>query len=164
MIVEVWFDAERNRISEPHEVDAFIARVMKELKSERKVAVGFDPGSTATFHVFDAPEGEVPDRADNSLTVGLNRAAGYGGMIWWGEEIPENPDQFYWVTKGTNLPSYDPRVTADPGYPLWYQGRSVVPAEKVRAAIEEFCYRNGKRPTVVEWEPCNPSGQPLHAE
>ncbi|MFJ3213988.1 Imm1 family immunity protein [Streptomyces flaveolus] len=164
MIVELWIDGEMQRISSSNEVDIAITRVMNELESERKVPVGFDPGSTATFHVFDAPAGELPDRAENSLTVGLNRATGYGGMIWWGEEIPDNPEQFYWVSKSADPPSYDPRVTADPGYPLWYQRRSVVPAEKVRAAIEEFCYRNGKRPTVVEWEPCNPSGQPLQPE
>ncbi|MEU9920486.1 Imm1 family immunity protein [Streptomyces griseoluteus] len=151
-----------NRVSGLGEVDAVVTRVLSKLESERSVPIGFDPGSTATFHVFDLPSKSlIPDQAENSLTVGLNRATGFGGMIWWGEEMPEDPEQFFWVTKGRVAPEYDPRVTADPGYPLWYQRRSVVPSTDVKAAILEFCHNNGRRPTNVEWEPSTPSGQPL---
>ncbi|MFB7779701.1 Imm1 family immunity protein [Streptomyces bauhiniae] len=78
--------------------------------------------------------------------------------------MPEDPEQFFWVTKGRVVPKVDPRVTADPGYPLWYQRRSVVPSTDVKAAILEFCHNDGRRPTIVEWEPSTPSGQPLRPE
>ncbi|MEV6400549.1 Imm1 family immunity protein [Streptomyces sp. NPDC051907] len=129
------------------------------------MSVGFYPGAIGSFHVFDIPAGlEVPETAENSLIVGVNRDTGYGGMIWWGEEVPEDPDRFYWVAKNRNPPNFDPRVTADPGYPLWYDKRNVVPMEEVKAALEEFCFNGGRRPTVVEWEPGTANGQRLNPE
>ncbi|MFF4755669.1 Imm1 family immunity protein [Streptomyces sp. NPDC002514] len=95
------------------------------------------------------------------LLVGVNRKTGYGGMIWWGEEIPEDPDQFYWVSCNENPPSFDPRVTADPGYPLWYDRKNVVPVEDIETALNEFCFNRGRRPTAVGWEPSTANGQPL---
>ncbi|MEU2502994.1 Imm1 family immunity protein [Streptomyces pseudogriseolus] len=164
MIIEFWINGEMKRVSKPQEVEIAIYRALNELESEREVPVGFDPGSTGAFHVFDLPEeGEVPAVADNSLTVGVNRETGYGGLIWWGEEIPEDPDQFYWVSHNSNPPSFDPRVTADPGYPLWFNQQNVVSLEKVEAALREFCFNQGKRPTVVDWEPSTVNGQPLES-
>ncbi|MFE1963256.1 Imm1 family immunity protein [Streptomyces sp. NPDC059479] len=162
MILEFWINGEMKRTSEWSEVEVAIGRVPAELESERAVPVGFDAGSIAAFHFFDIPAGsEVPRTAENALHVGLNRTTGYGGMTWWGEKIPESPNQFYWVTKSNNPPSFDPRVTADPGYPLWYDKQNVIPVDEVEAALKEFCLNKGKRPTVVEWEPGTVNGQSL---
>ncbi|MEU3984139.1 Imm1 family immunity protein [Streptomyces sp. NPDC026672] len=164
MIVEFWINGEMKRTSAPQEVKIAIDRALNELESEREVPLGFDAGSIASFHVFDLPEGtEVPAVAENSLIVGVNRDSGYGGMIWWGEEIPEDPDQFYWVSHNETPPSFDPRVTSDPGYPLWYERCNVVPVDRVEAALKEFCFNQGKRPTVVDWEPSTANGQRLNA-
>nr|CAK50885.1 conserved hypothetical protein [Streptomyces ambofaciens]CAK51123.1 conserved hypothetical protein [Streptomyces ambofaciens] len=143
-------------------VDVAITRALAELESERKVSVGFDPGTTASFHVFDIPaDAEVPKTAENSLTLGVNRATGYGGLIWWGEQFLEDTGHLTWVTKGDNPPTFDPRVTADPCYPLWYDKQNVVPLQKVQDALREFCFNGGSRPTVVEWEPSTVNGQRL---
>ncbi|GGV87569.1 hypothetical protein GCM10010294_69600 [Streptomyces griseoloalbus] len=147
MIVEFWINGQMGRASTPGEVEIAISRTLTELESERKVPVGFDPGTTASFHVFDLPAGAA---VPNSLTVGINRTTGYGGMIWWGEQIPEHPEQFYWVTRSGQPPDVDPRVTADPCFPLWYDKRNVVPMQKVKDALEEFCFNLGRRPAAVE--------------
>ncbi|MDP5309331.1 Imm1 family immunity protein (plasmid) [Streptomyces sp. NBC_01220] len=163
MIVEVWIGGKMNHASDQHEVQGSIERALSELESEREVPVGFYAGTIASFHVFDVPAGEeVPEFADNSLTVGVNRATGYGGMCWWGERVPENPDQAHWVSRNETPPSFDPRVTADPGYPLWYDKRNVIPISEVASAIEEFCFNRGKRPTNVKWEPGTVNGQRLN--
>ncbi|MFF1511919.1 Imm1 family immunity protein [Streptomyces sp. NPDC058326] len=162
MIIEFWIDGEMNRVSGRHEVEVAVDRVINELEAEREVPIGFYPGTIASFHVFDIPEGaEVPEVAENSLIVGVNRTTGYGGMIWWGEEIPEDPNQFYWVTRNEDPPSVDPRVTADPGHPLWYDRRNVVPLTDIKSALVEFCFSGGKRPVSVEWEPSTANGQRL---
>ncbi|MGW1813048.1 Imm1 family immunity protein [Streptomyces sp. NPDC002125] len=162
MIFEVWIGGERNRVSDQCEVRRLIERALSELESERDVPIGFHAGTIASFHVFDVPAGsELPRFADNALTVGVNLATGYGGFTWWGEEVVENPDQEHWVSRNPNPPSFDPRVTADPGYPLWYDKRNVIPVEKVAAVIEEFCFNKGRRPSLVEWEPGTVNGQRL---
>ncbi|MFD3442618.1 Imm1 family immunity protein [Streptomyces sp. NPDC058685] len=162
MIVEFWIGGEKNLAFERHEVQSAIDRALNELESEQEVPVGFYAGTIASFHVFDIPAGvEVPRYADNALTLGVNRATGYGGMTWWGEEIPEDPEIAHWITISRNPPSFDPRVTADPGYPLWYDRRNVVPVGEISAALEEFCFNNGKRPAIVEWEPGTVNGQRL---
>ncbi|MDX2850982.1 Imm1 family immunity protein [Streptomyces sp. PA03-3a] len=164
MIVEFWINGVMGRVSEPRDVEIAISRALNELESEREVAVGFDAGSVAAFHVFNLPAGaEIPAVAENSLMLGVNRQTGYGGMIWWGEEDPDAPDQFYWVSHNENPPSFDPRVTADPGYPLWYERRNVVTVDVIEAALTEFCVNHGKRPTVVGWEPSTANGQPLNS-
>lgn len=162
MIVEVWIGPERNLVSDQHEVRKLVERALNELESERAVPTGFHAGTIASFHVFDVPaEAEIPRFADNALTVGVNRATRYGGFTWWGEEIPENPDQAHWVSRNQNPPSFDPRVTADPGYPLWYDKRSVIPMEEVASVIEEFCFNQGRRPSLINWEPGTVNGQRL---
>ncbi|MFE8975833.1 Imm1 family immunity protein [Streptomyces cyaneofuscatus] len=164
MIVEFWIGGERNFASSRSEVQNAVARALAELKSERQVPVGFSAGTKASFHVFDIPAGsEIPRFADNSLIVGVNRDTGFGGMTWWGEKIPEYGDQVYWITKNEDPPAFDPRVTADPGHPLWYDRRNVLPVGQIAAAIEEFCLDNGRRPTLVSWEPGTVNGQRLEA-
>lgn len=150
------------RAATRHDVKSAIARALAELESEREVPIGFDPGTTASFHVFDIPtDAEIPKTAENSLTVGVNRATGYGGMVWWGEQYLEDTGHLSWVSKSENPPTFDPRVTADPCYPLWYDKQNVVPIQKVHEALEEFCFTGGKRPTAVEWEPSTVNGQRL---
>ncbi|MFC8230711.1 Imm1 family immunity protein [Streptomyces sp. NPDC057287] len=162
MIVEVWIGGERNRVSGQNEVRKLVERVLNELESDRPVPIGFHAGAIASFHVFDVPVGaEIPRFADNALTVGLNRSTGYGGFTWWGEEIAENPDQAHWVSRNQDPPILDPRVTADPGYPLWYDRRNVIPMKEVAAVIEEFCFNKGRRPPHIEWEPGTVNGQRL---
>jgi hypothetical protein len=161
MILEFWIGHEMKRTSEWSEVETAIGRVLTELKSEGKGG-GLSPGTVGAFHFFDLPEGsEVPKFAGNSIRLGVNRTTGYGGMTWWGEQMPEDPTQFFWMTKGKNPPSFDPRVTADPGFPKWYDRRNVIPIDEVEAALREFCSNKGKRPTVVDWEPSTANGQPI---
>lgn len=165
MIIECWIDGEMRRVSARCEVEAAISKALNELYSEGKASVGIDPGSIATFHVFDVlAESDLPDRAENSLTVGVNRRTGFGGMIWWGEEIRENPAQFHWVSKSENPPGFDPRVIADPGQPLWYDKQSCVSLKEVELALKEFCFNAGKQPTVVKWEPSTANGERLSSQ
>jgi hypothetical protein len=162
MIVEFWIDDAKNLASNRHEVQSAIGRALAELESEREVPVGFHAGTIASFNVFDIPVGaEIPRFADNALTIGINRSTGYGGMTWWGEQVAENPDQAFWMTANENPPTFDPRVTADPCYPLWYDKRNVVPVGQIAAAVEEFCFNKGRRPTLLAWQPGTVNGQRL---
>ncbi|MEU3401781.1 Imm1 family immunity protein [Streptomyces filamentosus] len=165
MILEFRISGEVHHISEGIDIVKAIERTLQELEAEREVPVGFFPGTTASFHVFNIPAGsEVPRSAENSLVVGINRDTGYGGMTWAGEEIPEDPDQIWWILSNENPPQRDPRVIADQGYPLWYDKRNVLPLDAVKKALEEFCFGNGKRPQSVQWEPGTVNGQRLDAE
>ncbi|MFF1417334.1 Imm1 family immunity protein [Streptomyces sp. NPDC058280] len=57
-----------------------------------------------------------------------------------------------------------PQLRPDPCYPLWFDKQNVVPLDKVRAALEEFCFNDGKRPTSVDWEPGTMNGQRLEPQ
>ncbi|XVV39212.1 Imm1 family immunity protein [Streptomyces sp. CA-100214] len=163
MIVEFWINGEVGHAAKRRDVNTAITRALVELESERKVPVGFDPGTTASFHVFDIPaDADIPKTADNSLTVGVNRSTGYGGLVWWGEQYLEDTGHLSFVTKSENPPDFDPRVTADPCHPLWYDKQNVVPIQMVQEALEEFCFNGGNRPTAVEWEPSTVNGQRLN--
>ncbi|MFG3399362.1 Imm1 family immunity protein [Streptomyces parvus] len=159
MIIEFWIGGIRQLAYDRDETREAIRRTLTELESERKVPVGFHAGTIASFHVHNVPAGAgVPEFADNAVTVGINTATGFGGMTWWGERIPEYPDHAHWVSRNRNPPDFDPRVTADPGYPLWFDRRNVLPVQEVALAIEEFCLGGGKRPTSIEWEPGTVNG------
>ncbi|MGW7090682.1 Imm1 family immunity protein [Streptomyces sp. NPDC054874] len=165
MIVEYWIDAEMHRASSRRDVEAGVSRALNELYSGGEPSIGIDSGSIAMFHVFDvSDESEIPDRAANGLTLGINQRTGFGGMIWYGEEIPENPSQFHWVSKSENPPDIDPRVIADPWEPLWYAKESCLPVGEIERSLREFCFEAGKRPTAVEWEPSSANGRRLHLE
>jgi hypothetical protein len=56
------------------------------------------------------------------------------------------------VSDNPRPPDFDPRVVADPGYPLFHDPSSTLPLDQVRAALEEFCYSGvGDRPVSVQW-------------
>ncbi|MDG9687903.1 Imm1 family immunity protein [Streptomyces sp. DH18] len=159
MIVEFWIGGIKNLAYNQYEAREAIQRTLNELESERTVHLGFHAGTIASFHVHNVPLGAgLPEFADNALTVGINKDSGFGGMTWWGEQIPEYPDQAHWISRNRNPPDCDPRVTADPGYPLWFDRRNVLPVGKVALAIEEFCFNDGRRPTSTEWEPGTVNG------
>ncbi|MFG2615801.1 Imm1 family immunity protein [Streptomyces anulatus] len=164
MIVEFWIGGKKNLAYDQREIHEAIVRTLEELESERKVPVGFHAGTIAAFHVYDIPVGAgFPEFADNALTVGINKATGFGGMTWWGEQIPEHPDQAHWVSRNRNPPDFDPRVTADPGHPLWFDRKNVLPIKEVASAIEEFCFNGGRRPACIEWEPSTVNGRRLNS-
>ncbi|MFF2721172.1 Imm1 family immunity protein [Streptomyces sp. NPDC058011] len=145
------------------DVEGGVSRALNELYSEGRPSVGIDPGSIATFHVFDvSDESNSPDRAANGLTLGINQRTRYGGMIWYGEEIIENPSQFHWVSKSENPPEIDPRVIADPWQPLWYAKGNCLPFSEIERSLIEFCFNGGGRPTAVGWEPSSANGERLH--
>ena len=81
------------------------------------------------------------------MRVAINRATGYGALIWY-DEAPSP----IWVSDNPRPPDFDPRVVADPGYPLFHDPSSTLPLDQVRIALEEFCYSGaGDRPASVKW-------------
>ncbi|MEV7544918.1 Imm1 family immunity protein [Streptomyces sp. NPDC089915] len=162
MIVEASIDGETLRVDSEGEIVKLIARIMSDLKSELPAAVGIDPGTTASMHVFDVSnEAQMPPYAENSIRVGVNKATGYGGIVWWGPEVDGQPNEHYWVTDNDSPPDFDPRVTSDQCFPLWYDRRSAIAVTDVEQALWEFCTSKGMRPTAVRWVPADPSGQRL---
>lgn len=159
MIIEFWIGGIEEMAYGRPETQEAIWRTLNELQSERQVPVGFHAGTIASFHVHNVPLGTgVPDFSDDALTVGINTATGFGGMAWSGEQIPEYPDHAHWVSRNRNPPNFDPRVTVDPGCPLWFDKRNVLPVQEVALAIEEFCFNGGKRPNSIDWEPGTVNG------
>lgn len=162
MIVEVSLNGETWRVSSEDEIRKLISHVIAELESERPAAVGIDPGTTASMHVFDVSnEADLPPYAENSLRIGVNRATGYGGLTWWGPELDGQPNEPYWVTDNDSPPNSDPRVTSDQCFPLWYDRISTIAVEDVAKAMMEFCSGKGARPATVKWARADASGQRL---
>ncbi|MFI0242277.1 Imm1 family immunity protein [Streptomyces sp. NPDC016845] len=162
MIVELWVDGEMRRVSTQEDAEKAINEALTAIHPDDEVEAGIEPNSIATLHVYNvAEETNLPERPENSLTIGVNRRTGFGGMTWWGEEIPEDPTQFHWVSATDSPPELDPRVIADPWHPLWYGKYNCIPMKKVEMAVAEFWRSGGKRPTIVNWEPSTANGESL---
>jgi hypothetical protein len=104
---------------------------------------------------------------DNYLKVSLNLDTGYGGLIWWvspdrADATQDEDDEYVWILDNPEPPSGNPSVLSDPGFPLFFSPRSVLPMSRVRAALEEFCLvGTGARPTCVAWTKGDLNGRRL---
>ncbi|GAA4608891.1 hypothetical protein BJY16_007062 [Actinoplanes octamycinicus] len=98
--------------------------------------------------------------ASNQLSVAVNRATGYGALIWSVDaDLFPGRGGIYddiWVSDNPEPPAFDTRVLADPDVAegRWHDPRSTLPLDQVRAALEEFCRTGtGDRPRSVNWVP-----------
>ncbi|MGW1668812.1 Imm1 family immunity protein [Streptomyces sp. NPDC002324] len=147
-----------------------IAEVTGNLSSERGGADGISPGESACFMFADSRH--TADTftwwPDNFLQISVNSVTGYGGLIWYvGEERAEASmdviSKHVWISDNPEPPDFDPRVVSDPGFPLFFDPRSVLPVLQVRAALEEFCRTGtGGRPESIGWVRGETSGRRLH--
>ncbi|MEU6380315.1 Imm1 family immunity protein [Streptomyces sp. NPDC046909] len=141
------------------EMSVLIAEVMENLGSEESDGQWVSPGEQACFMFADGRHASDVNTwwPDNYLYVSMNRSTGYGGFTWFvgaerAEEANDGISDHVWVSDNSSPPEFDPRVVSDPGFPLFYHPRSVIPASQVHIVLEEFCRRGtGDRPESVSW-------------
>lgn len=133
-----------------------ISEVMENLRFERTDSPWVDPGEIAEFMFATQRRTDSSDWwPDNHLQISVNSATGFGGLVWFAmrDQVPEGDiAEYIWISDNPSPPSFDPRVVADPGVPHFFDPRSAIPAEDVRAALEEFCKKGtGDRPECIHW-------------
>ncbi|MFE4826697.1 Imm1 family immunity protein [Streptomyces sp. NPDC056672] len=142
-----------------------VAEVMENLRSERRDQPWISPGEVASFMFADGRHSEsVRDWwPDNTLQIAVNSETGYGGLVWFAtqERVTKNDiAEHIWVSDNPRPPDFDPRVVSDPGVPYFFDSRSALPLDQVRAAVEEFCrLGSGDRPECIEWVRGEMNGQ-----
>jgi len=142
-----------------------ITEVMENLRFERRDQAWISPGEVASFMFADGRHSEsVRDWwPDNTLQVAVNTETGYGGLVWFATQERVKKDdvsEYVWVSNNPSPPSFDPRVVGDPGVPYFFDPRSTMPLDQVRAALEEFCrLGTGDRPECIEWVHGEMNGQ-----
>ncbi|WP_018351442.1 Imm1 family immunity protein [Longispora albida] len=137
------------------DMQALIDEALSTLEAE-SLSPHYDPGEDAWFMLSDRRHtGTGADWPQLMLHVSVNRATGYGAVIWLASgDYPGEGDIFdnAWVSDNPQPPAFDPRVVASPGEPRFHDPRSTVPIEQVRAVLEEFCRTGtGMRPEGVSW-------------
>lgn len=144
---------------------ALITEVMENLRFECREQQWVSPGEVATFMFADQRHSDsVRDWwPDNVLQVAVNSETGYGGLVWYatqGRISKSDISEYIWVSDNPNPPDFDPRVVSDPGVPYFFDPRSTLPADQVRAALEEFCrLGDGDRPESIGWVHGEMNGQ-----
>jgi len=99
-------------------------------------------------------EGGAPSVNESHLQASLNKTTGYGAFIWY------PPDGQVWISDNPRPPALDPRVIADPGYPLFHDPASALPLSQFQKVLEEFCYSGtGTRPERADWVPGDMCGR-----
>ncbi|MEU3007123.1 Imm1 family immunity protein [Streptomyces sp. NPDC007020] len=98
---------------------------------------------------------------DNILSVGIDFAAGYGGLIWYCDgdlsrqvsaEFGHDIAYYPWVSLNPDPPQNDPRVMSDPSCPTFFDRVSAIPLPVIRAVVEEYYHAGtGFRPAKVQW-------------
>ncbi|MER7668139.1 Imm1 family immunity protein [Kitasatospora sp. NPDC096128] len=141
-----------------------IADVMENLRFERADAPWVSAGECAEFSFANQRRTEASDWwPDNHLQISVNSATGFGGLVWFvmRDDAPEGDiSEHIWISDNPNPPDFDPRVVADPGIPHFFDPRSAIPTEDVRAALEEFCRKStGDRPECIQWVHGDMDGQ-----
>ncbi|MEV1007138.1 Imm1 family immunity protein [Streptomyces sp. NPDC049881] len=142
-----------------------VAEVMENLQSERRDQSWISPGEVASFMFAPGRHSEsVRDWwPDNTLQVAVNATSGYGGLVWFAtqERATKDPiSEQIWISDNESPPDFDPRVVSDPGIPRFFDPRSTLPLDRVRAALEEFCrLGTGDRPECINWVPGEMDGQ-----
>ncbi|MEU5310729.1 Imm1 family immunity protein [Streptomyces sp. NPDC021562] len=147
------------------EMEPLIAEVTGNLRSERSDLPWLAPGEIALFMFAEGCHSEsVRDWwPDNTLQVAVNSETGYGGLVWFAtqERVTKNEiSEYIWVSNNPSPPEFDPRVVSDPGVPYFFEPRSALPVDQIRAALEEFCrLGTGDRPECIEWVHGEMNGQ-----
>ncbi|MFI8235580.1 Imm1 family immunity protein [Streptomyces sp. NPDC085900] len=156
MILNAIVHGERVYAETPKEVADLIEEVMHNLSFEKADGPWVDPGEDAWFMWADKRLGES-EWPDNHLQVAVNTSTGYGGLIWFvtgaaAERMDDEISNSIWISNNPTPPEFDPRVVADPGFPLFHDRRSTIPVSLVRLALEEFCRAGtGDRPNCLGW-------------
>ncbi|MDX3854368.1 Imm1 family immunity protein [Streptomyces sp. AK02-01A] len=107
---------------------------------------------------FDESQNVAPD---NVLSIGIDDASGYGGLIWYCDgslarqisaEFGHDLAYSAWVSLSSSPPDFDPEVVSEPGCPTFFDRTSVLPLPRIRSVVEEY-FREGTgfRPTQVQW-------------
>ncbi|MEF9886086.1 MULTISPECIES: Imm1 family immunity protein [unclassified Streptomyces] len=136
---------------------ALITEVLENLQHEDRSGPWISAGETASFMFAERRHSEtVRDWwPDNCLQVAVNSESGYGGLVWSANQDRITRDEIsehIWVSDNPNPPDFDPRVVSDPGVPYFFDPRSTLPVNQIRAALEEFCRNeSGNRPECVAW-------------
>lgn len=145
---------------------SLVAQIIESLGSEDSTTGFVNPGEDAWIFYSDRPFSDdfgVRWRAESYLRAAVNRTTGYGALIWWADGTRDGRtevDSWIWISDNPEPPAFDPRVVADPGYPLFHHPRSALPINQVRAALEEFArLGTGDRPECVSWTKGDPSGR-----
>lgn len=111
------------------------------------------------------PSASGVQEPDHCLYVSVNRATGYGGLIWFSTaDRPESETspQGVWVSDNPEPTTGDPWVPADPYNGIFHDVASALPVERIAAALEEFfTVGNGDRPSKVQWVPSDMQGRRL---
>jgi len=170
VVLNVLFRKQWHHGETEEEGSRLVRQVLEGLRSEGTSIAGFDPGDDAWFCFADRrfeAVGVVQD-PDTYLRVAANRSTGYGALMWLASERIRGESEinnFVWLSDNPQPPEFDPRVVADPGYPLFHHPRSTLPLDRVRAAMEEFCRSGtGGRPAGIHWVQGELNGQRLDQE
>lgn len=155
MILTVLIGHERRHAEGWPQMSSLIYDVLENLKGERTEVVdgiAYDlVGSVAEFSFAD----RGADHATNSLTVAVNRATGYGALVWCVNLLYPKKGGIYgriWVSDNPQPPEFDTRVASDPWASEFRDPRSTLPLPRIRAALEEFCRTGtGDRPQSIDW-------------
>lgn len=138
------------------EVDGYLDTILaRKSRSSSHADLAFQVVKDVAGDRFYAPA------PDNMLSVGINFAAGYGGLIWYcdgslsrrvsaefGHDVAYHP----WVSLNPDPPHRDPRVMSDPSCPTFFDRISAVPLPVIRAVVEEYFHAGtGFRPAKAQW-------------
>ncbi|MCI2418825.1 Imm1 family immunity protein [Saccharopolyspora sp. K220] len=131
------------------------ARTGEEVNSLILTAVA-EPHDWATlFYVWDRPcresdDGSLHEYPTNQLRLDTEPDAGWGALNY--VDTAGRPDApGVWNSLNPEPPRFAPTIWFDPGTPTAFPESAVLPIERVRAALTEFC-RTGKRPTCIQWQ------------
>ncbi|MEU2798257.1 Imm1 family immunity protein [Streptomyces sp. NPDC007117] len=129
----------------------------------------FTAGARSSPHAdlaFQIVKDVAGDRAyapapDNMLSVGIDFAAGYGGLIWYCDgdlsrqvsaEFGHDIAYYPWVSLNPDPPQHDPRVMSDPSCPTFFDRVSTVPLPAIRTVVGYYFHAGtGFRPAKVQW-------------
>ncbi|WP_158578520.1 Imm1 family immunity protein [Spongiactinospora rosea] len=138
---------------------------MASLRGEEEGVGSYFPGDDAWFYLADRRITDAEPAVASNLHVALNRRYGYGALIWFVDEQFPKAGGVYdsvWVSDNPEPVDFDPRIVSDPGYPLFHDPASAIPASQVQEAVEGFCRAySGDRPQCVGWVAGHVNGQRL---
>ncbi|MEG3629692.1 Imm1 family immunity protein [Streptomyces poriticola] len=147
------------------EKSRLVGEVMESLEGEAGEGRDWSPGQDAWLSLAEERHSGDNPVADNFLRLAVNRATGFGALIWFVADDSPRLGGVYeqvWVSDNPEPPGADPRVVSDPGYPLFHDSSSALPLARVRAAVEEFWrIGTGDRPECIDWVPGHMNGQRL---